>query len=152
LYFLSFSRFPLTIILFVLLSFSFDHYIVCPFVVFLWPRQKDKQYNGQRKTTKRTNNVMAKGKRQKNKQYNGHRRNEKRTNNIMATGKRPLYYMSFCRFPLIIILFVLFSFLLWPLYCLSFCCFPLAIILFVLLSFSFGHYIVCPFVVFLWPL
>jgi predicted membrane protein len=28
----------------------------------------------------------------------------------------------------------------------------LAIILFVLLSFSFGLYIVCPFVVFLWPL
>ena len=46
-------------------------------------RQKDKQYNGQRKTTKgqiikwskendkRTNNIMAKGKRQKDKQYNG---------------------------------------------------------------------------------
>ena len=34
-------------------------------------RQKDKQYNGQRKTTKWTNNVMAKGKRQNDKQYNG---------------------------------------------------------------------------------
>ena len=44
---------------------------------------KDKQYNGQRKTTKgqiikwskendkRTNNIMAKGKRPKDKQYNG---------------------------------------------------------------------------------
>jgi hypothetical protein len=30
--------------------------------------------------------------------------------------------------------------------------FPLAIILFVVLFFSFGYYIVCPFVVFLWPL
>ena len=28
-------------------------------------RQKDKQYNGQRKTTKRTNNIMAKGKQRK---------------------------------------------------------------------------------------
>jgi hypothetical protein len=49
-------------------------------------RQKDKQYNGQRKTTKgqiikwskendkRTNNIMAKGKRQKDKQYKGQRK------------------------------------------------------------------------------
>jgi hypothetical protein len=41
---------------------------------------------------------------------------------------------------------------LWPLYCLSFCRFPLAIIFFVLLSFPFGHYTVCPLVVFVWPL
>jgi hypothetical protein len=34
---LSFCRFPLAIILFVLLSFSFDHYIVCLFVVFFLP-------------------------------------------------------------------------------------------------------------------
>ena len=34
-------------------------------------RQKDKQYNGQRKNKKRTDNIMAKGKRQKDKQYNG---------------------------------------------------------------------------------
>ena len=50
---------------------------------------KDKQYNGQRKTTKgqiikwskendkRTNNIMAKGKRQKDKQYNGQRKTTK---------------------------------------------------------------------------
>jgi hypothetical protein len=30
---------------------------------------------------------MAKGKRQKDKQYNGQRKNEKRTNNIIAKGK-----------------------------------------------------------------
>jgi hypothetical protein len=114
-------------------------------------RQKDKQYNGQRKMTndkkyndqrikeKRTDNIMAKGKRQKDKQFNSQR-----------------YCLWFCSFPLAIILSVLLSFSfghyivcrffvsLWPLYCLSFCCFPLAIILFVLLSFSFGHYIVCP--------
>jgi hypothetical protein len=60
LYCLFFYRFPLAIILFVLLSFSFGRYTVYPFVVFRWPnnimakgkRQKDKQYNGQRKTTK----------------------------------------------------------------------------------------------------
>ena len=52
-------------------------------------RQKDKQYNGQRKTTKgqtikwpkendkRTNNIMAKGKRSKDKQYNGQRKTTK---------------------------------------------------------------------------
>jgi predicted membrane protein len=74
----------------------------------------------------------------------------------------PLYCLSFCRFPLAIILFVLLSFsfglytgcpfvvFLLPLYCLSFCRFPLAIILFVLCWFPFGHYIVCSFVVFLW--
>ena len=37
-------------------------------------RQKDKQFNDQRKTTK---NIMAKGKRQKEKQYNGQRKKEK---------------------------------------------------------------------------
>jgi hypothetical protein len=56
------GRFPLAIILFVLLSFSFGHYIVCPFIIFLWPLYClsfcrfplaiDKQYNWQRKTTK----------------------------------------------------------------------------------------------------
>ena len=40
-------------------------------------RQKDKQYNGQRKTKKRTNNVMAKGKQQEDKQYNGYRKTRK---------------------------------------------------------------------------
>jgi hypothetical protein len=53
-------------------------------------RQKDKQYNGQRKSKKRTNNIMAKGKRertnnimakrkkqQKDKQYNGQRKSTK---------------------------------------------------------------------------
>ena len=46
-------------------------------------RQKDKQYNGKRKTTKakendkRTNNQMVKGKRQKDKQYNGQRKTTK---------------------------------------------------------------------------
>ena len=52
-------------------------------------RQKDKQYKGQRKSTKgqiikwskendkRTNNIMAKGKRQKDKQYNGKRKTTK---------------------------------------------------------------------------
>jgi uncharacterized membrane protein len=67
LYCLSFGGFPLAFILFVLLSFSFGFYIVCPLVVFLLllsclsffnnimakgKRQKDKQYKGQRKTTK----------------------------------------------------------------------------------------------------
>jgi hypothetical protein len=28
---------PLAFILFVILSFSFVHYIVCPLVIFLWP-------------------------------------------------------------------------------------------------------------------
>jgi hypothetical protein len=63
---------------------------------------------------------MAKGKRQKDKQYNGQRK--------MTKG------LSFYRFPLTIILFVV-------------CHFPLTILLFVLLSFSFDHYIVCPFVI-----
>ena len=52
-------------------------------------RQKDKQYNGQRKTTKgqtvlwpkgndkRTNSIMAKGNRQKDKQYKGQRKSTK---------------------------------------------------------------------------
>jgi hypothetical protein len=62
-------------------GFPFGNYIVCPFVVFLWP----------------------------------------------------LYCLSFYRFPLTIILFVV-------------CHFPLTILLFVLLLFSFDHYIVCPFV------
>ena len=34
----------------------------------------------------------------------------------------------------------------------SFCSFPLTIVLFVLLPFSFGHCVICPFVLFLWPL
>jgi hypothetical protein len=115
------GRFPLAIILFVLLSFSFGHYIVCPFVVFIWPlyclsRQKDKQYNGHRKNEKRTNNIMVKGKRQK--------ANE-------------------CRFPLAIILFVLLSFSFDHYIFCPFLVFPLTIILFVLVSFSFDHYIDC---------
>jgi hypothetical protein len=40
-------------------------------------RQKDKQYNGQRKNAKRTTSIMAKGKRQKDKQYNGKRKTTK---------------------------------------------------------------------------
>jgi hypothetical protein len=52
-------------------------------------RQKDKQYKGQRKTTKgqiikwpkendkRTNNIKAKGKQTKDKQYNGQRKTTK---------------------------------------------------------------------------
>jgi hypothetical protein len=52
-------------------------------------RPNDKQYNGQRKTTKgqiiqwskendkRTNNIMAKGELQKDKQYNGQRKTTK---------------------------------------------------------------------------
>jgi Ca2+/Na+ antiporter len=123
----NFCRFPLAIILFVLLSlsfghytvypflFSFSHYIFCPYVVF--------QYNGHRKNEKRTNNIMIKGKRQKDNEYNGKRKT-----------------------PRVQTIFVVF---LWPLYCLSFCRFPLAIILSVLLSFSFGDYIFYPFVVFL---
>jgi Na+/melibiose symporter-like transporter len=71
--------------LFVLLSLSFCHYIVCPFLVFpltiilfvLW-----------RKNDKKTNNIMTKVKRQKDKQYNDQRKNKKRTNNIKAKGKR----------------------------------------------------------------
>jgi hypothetical protein len=40
-------------------------------------RQKDKQYNGQRKNDKRTNSIMAKGKRKKDKQYKGQRKTTK---------------------------------------------------------------------------
>jgi hypothetical protein len=53
-------------------------------------RQKDKKYNAQRKSIKRTDNIMAKGKRvrtnnimakrkkqQKDKQYNGQRKSTK---------------------------------------------------------------------------
>ena len=40
--------------------------------------QNDKQYNGQRKNEKRTDNIMAKVKRQKDKQYNGQRKTTKR--------------------------------------------------------------------------
>jgi hypothetical protein len=57
---LSFGRFPLAIILFVLWSFFLGHYIVCPLVVFLWPlyclsfcRFPLAIIFGQRKTTKR---------------------------------------------------------------------------------------------------
>ena len=47
-----------------------------------WPkgkREKDKQYNDQRKNEKGTNNIMAKirKKREKEKQYNGQKKNEK---------------------------------------------------------------------------
>ena len=41
-------------------------------------REKEKQYDGQRKKEKTTNNIMAKGKRQKDKQYNGQRKMTKR--------------------------------------------------------------------------
>jgi hypothetical protein len=41
-------------------------------------RQNDKQYNGEMKNDKTTNNIMAKGKRQKDKQYNGQRKITKR--------------------------------------------------------------------------
>jgi hypothetical protein len=116
-------------------------------------RPKDKQYNGQRKTTKGQIIKWSK-------------ENDKRTNIVcpFVVFYWPLYCLSFCRFPLAFILFVLLSFsfghyivcplvvFLWPLYCLSFCRSPFAIIVFVLLSFSFGLYIVCPLVVFLWPL
>jgi hypothetical protein len=75
LYCLSFVGFPLAIILFVLLSIFFGHYTVCPLVVFLWPlycynimakgkRKKDKQYKGQKKTTK-GHSIMVKGKTRK---------------------------------------------------------------------------------------
>ena len=40
-------------------------------------RPKDKQYNGQRKTTKGQTIIMVKGKRQKDKQYNGQRKTTK---------------------------------------------------------------------------
>jgi hypothetical protein len=64
---------------------------------------------------------MAKGKPPKDKQYNGQRKNDKRTNNIKAKGKPPkdkpfvvffwpLYYLSFGGFPLAFVLFVLLSF------------------------------------------
>jgi hypothetical protein len=37
----------------------------------------EKRYNGQRKNDKRTNNIMAKGKREKDKQYKGQRKTTK---------------------------------------------------------------------------
>jgi hypothetical protein len=40
-------------------------------------RQNDKQYNGEMKNRKRTDNVMAKGKLQKDEQYNGQRKTTK---------------------------------------------------------------------------
>jgi hypothetical protein len=40
-------------------------------------RQKDKQYNGQRKNDKRTNNIKAKEKPPKDKQYNGQKKTTK---------------------------------------------------------------------------
>jgi uncharacterized RDD family membrane protein YckC len=88
---------------------------------------------------------MAKGKRHNDKQYNGQRKNDKRTNNIMAKGKttkvQTIYIVCpFLVFPLAIILFVILSSSFLPLYCLYFS------------RFSFGHYIVCPFSFFLWPL
>jgi hypothetical protein len=68
------------IILFVLLSFSVGHYIVCPFVVFLWSLYCMSFCRFPltiRKTTKGQNNIMAKGKRQKDKQYNDQRKTTK---------------------------------------------------------------------------
>jgi hypothetical protein len=107
---------------------------------------------------------MTKGKPPKNKQYNGQRKTTKGQSVCpFVVFLWPLYCLSFGGFPLAIILFVLLSFsfglyivcpfvvFLWPLYCLFFGGFPLAIILFVLWSLSFCHYSVCPFVVFLWP-
>jgi hypothetical protein len=64
------------IILFVLLSFSFGHYIVCPFVVFLWPLYC-LSFCLPKENDQRTNNIKAKGKRQKDKQYNGQRKTTK---------------------------------------------------------------------------
>jgi hypothetical protein len=80
---LSFGRFPLAFILFVLWWFSFGHYIVCPLIVFLLPlyclsfgrfplaiiRQKE--------NNQRTNNIKAKGKPPKDKQYKGQRKTPK---------------------------------------------------------------------------
>jgi hypothetical protein len=70
---------------------------------------------------------MTKGKQQKDKQYKDQRKN------VLLLFSFALYFVC----PFVVFL--------WPLYCLSFCCFPLAIILFVLLLLTFGHYIVCPF-------
>jgi hypothetical protein len=56
-------------------------------------RQKNRQFNGQRKKTeeqtiqwpkekdRRTDNSMTKGKRQKNRQFNDQRKKDKKTNN-----------------------------------------------------------------------
>jgi hypothetical protein len=52
--------------------FPFGHYSVCPFVVFIWPL-----YWAKRKR-QRKNNIMAKGKRQKDKQCNDQRKRGKR--------------------------------------------------------------------------
>jgi hypothetical protein len=125
--------------------FSFGHCVVCPVVFFLlkttgqttqWPkekRQKDRQYNGQKKKDKRTDNTMAKRKktkgqttqwpkekRQKDRQHNGKKKKDKRTDFLLA-----------------IVLSVLLPFFFWALCCLS-CC-----------LFSFGHCVVCPVVFFL---
>jgi hypothetical protein len=85
-----------TIVLLVLLSFSFGHGIACPSVIFFWAlcwlsfcpfylaivlffllslsfwskEQKDKQHNGQTKEGGRTSNTMTKRKGQKDKQHN----------------------------------------------------------------------------------
>jgi hypothetical protein len=110
---------------------------------------------------------MAKGKQQREKQYDGQKKTTKgqtiKWSKVVFPGaiilfvllffsvghyifspfvvyRWSLYCLSFCRFPLAIILFCPFVVFLWPLYCLSFCRFPLTIILFVLLWF------------FLWPL
>jgi phosphate/sulfate permease len=63
---LSFGGFCFAFILFVLLSFS-----------FVKENDKRTQYNDQRKNEKKTNNIMAKGKRKKDKQYKGQRKTTK---------------------------------------------------------------------------
>jgi hypothetical protein len=68
---------PLAIILFVLLLFTFGHYIVCPFVVFLWPLYCLSFWRYPLAIILSTNNIMAKGKQQKDKQYNSQRKTTK---------------------------------------------------------------------------
>jgi hypothetical protein len=90
-----------------------------------------------RKKNKRTNNTMAKIKITKGQTTQWPKeKNKKRTDNTMAKIK--ITKGQTTQWP--IVLSVLLLFFLWPLCCLSFC------------SFSFGHCVVCPFVIFsLWP-
>jgi cation transport ATPase len=73
---------------------------------------------------------MTKRKGQKDKQHNGQKKKNRRTSNTMTKRGHCVAFPS-------VLLF-------WSLCCLSFCPFPLVIVLLVLLSPFFGHCVACP--------
>jgi Ca2+/Na+ antiporter len=109
-------------VLSVLLSFSFDHRVVCP-SVFFFKKTEEQTTRWLKEKDRRTDNTMVKRKRQKNRQQDG--------------------CLFFCLFLLTIVLSVLLSFSFDHRVVCPSVLFLLTIVLSVLLSFSFYHRVVC---------